>query len=79
LRQSKYVQNSLRALDMELNLMQEGGFLEAETDSGEGLFTVLLWKLDGKITQEEFSEIYAEWCKARAITDAKLTRSGLSP
>ena len=59
--------------------MQEGGVLEADIESSEGLFTVLLWKLDGKIAQEEFSEIYAEWCKATAITDAKLTRSGFSP
>ena len=73
-----YVRNCLRALDMELNLMQEGSSLEPESESSEGLFTVLLWKLDGKITQEEFSEIHAAWCKARAITDPKLTRSSLS-
>jgi hypothetical protein len=33
----------------------------------EGLYKVLLWRVNGTITNEEFNQIYLEWLKKRDL------------
>ena len=38
----------------------------------DGIFKVLIWRIDGAITDSEFSQIYAEWLKRRDIYSSPL-------
>ncbi len=44
-----------------------GGVVRAMEKSIEGLIKVLIWRVDGAITDREFSQIYFEWLKRRDI------------
>ena len=61
-------------LDAELSLTA-GGKVDWDIKSVEGLLEVLLWKLDEKITQNEFQLIYSEWLKLRKIPSVIEARS----
>jgi hypothetical protein len=33
----------------------------------EGMLKVIIWRLDGTISQQEFSQIYKEWLKKKGV------------
>ena len=35
----------------------------------EGLLKVLVWRMEGSITEQEFSQIYQEWLKKKEILE----------
>jgi len=73
LRQPNYIKNCIRTLDMELSLIPINQ--ECKSDTQDGLFQVILWRLNDKISTQEFSLIYSEWLKLRNISSINQTTS----
>ena len=61
-------------LDSELSLTV-GEKVDYDIKSIDGLFEVILWKLDDKITLKEFQQIYGEWLKMRKISSVLEAKS----
>jgi hypothetical protein len=38
----------------------------------DGLLSVLVWRLEGTITYDEFSQIYKEWLKKKGIEGSQV-------
>jgi hypothetical protein len=42
-------------------------------NSVEGLFKVLMWRIEEAITEQEFTQLYKEWAKRRNISEMPLS------